>query len=142
MERKLAQYVNQKGMFKDMDRSKFNPEFIYHGYNIRLDSVDGETLMAISNERGNRPPNKRINKETNKEEYYHLDIDGDVIGYCVVDKYLVLFTDENNIYRIEEDDNGNLVEELWFYNKDLRFSKKHLIEAFGVLETENLIKVY
>jgi hypothetical protein len=93
MERKLAQYVNVKGMNKDLSISKFNPQFIYHGYNIRLDSVEDNTLMTITNEKGNKKIDiKEIINKDGKEEIRNSFIIGKTVGYCIISKYLILFT--------------------------------------------------
>jgi|GEM_PF-5909210 len=101
MERKSAQFINQQGMMMDMDRSKFNPDFIYHGMNIRLDSIDGETLMAITNEKGTKYQEVLLNNSP-------TTLLGVCIGYCVVNDYLVLFTlstGSEKIYRVDKNFN-------------------------------------
>jgi hypothetical protein len=86
MERKSAQYIGVKGMNQDLNISKFDNQFIKHGYNIRLDNVDDDSLLIISNEKGNEKK---------------LDISGCCIGYCAVDDYIVLFI----TYNTSEGDN-------------------------------------
>ena len=127
--RRAAQYVGIQGMNKDLSISKFNNQFIFDGINIRLDSVDGDnTLMSITNEKGNK-----------KAE--GLNIEGVCIGYCIIDKYLVLFTTIGNtdrIYRIDSLDKP----EVLLFTGFLNFSKENLIEALGVKESNSIVKVY
>jgi hypothetical protein len=63
--REQAQYINIKGMNQDLSISKFNPEFIYSGYNIRINqgstnsnsADEGNNLYSITNEKGNKKIN-------------------------------------------------------------------------------------
>jgi hypothetical protein len=136
MQRKAAQYIGIKGMNQDLSISKFSPEFIYYGYNIRLDSVEDNTLMSITNEKGNIQAN------------VSQPILGSCIGYCIIDKYLILFNiiddKQDCIYRLERVDNPDyhfLVYEL-YKGSDLNFSRDKLIESFGTKENDEVIKVY
>lgn len=40
MARKSATYAPTKGMNQDLDISKFSPDFLYYGYNIRINHID------------------------------------------------------------------------------------------------------
>lgn len=142
MKREVAGYVNQKGLNKDLSVSKFQDTFIFDGRNIRLDSLEDNTLLTITNERGN------VVKVSAEESL----IQGHVIGYCVVQQYLVLFTTnpdspdliKDRIYRVESsyidshDPNGLKI----LFQGDLGWDYEHLIEAFGIIETSKVYKVY
>lgn len=69
-------------------------------------------------------------------------IEGVVLGYCILNKYLIIFHKDTNhdyISVIYKDNNT-------YYSKvaygDLNFNSDYKIEAFGLYETENLQKVY
>ena len=140
MNRKQAQFINQKGMNQDLHISKYSPEFLFYGKNIRLDSINSDTLMCISNEKGNVPM---------EFEPAHPDdvLHGICLGYCVIDQYLVLFNTvdasvkPDSIYRIKESSDGKFQCKRLF-NGDLGFSASHLIETLGVVDSENTINVY
>lgn len=153
--RKQAQYIGNKGMNQDMSISKFSPEFTYKNMNIRINSTEDNSLFTMTNERGTALGTG-------------ITIQGTVIGHCVLNDYLVLFTtnrdttsivDNKNsippgtdwIYRIEKDDtfdgkdNFTLKSELLFEGtkeNSLNFSKETLIETIGIFESEKVQKVY
>lgn len=77
MAQKLAQFLN-KGMMRDISISKASNEFAFENFNIRLTPMDKETLLTVTNERGNTPvPN--------------LSIPGYILGYCVLNRNLIIF---------------------------------------------------
>ena len=43
-----------KGMRRDDSYSSFNPEFSWENHNIRLTARDGNDLLSVTNERGNK----------------------------------------------------------------------------------------
>ena len=132
MQEKLAVFKTM-GMTRDTTESAFRAEFAYENMNIRLSTVDNNTLLSITNERG------------------PLDLDtiftGTPIGYAVIDNKIVLFTtyytgltNHSNIYLIDITE-GEVTSEL-MYSGDLNFSVNHPIETLPVYENENAIKVY
>lgn len=151
--RKQAQFINTKGMNQDLSISKFSPEFIYEGMNIKLNSGDEGTMFTITNERGNI-------KATG------IEILGTAIGYCVLREYLTIFTTTretttwkdqkkdipsgiDRIYRIEKwqhfETNFSLKSVLLFEGSkenSLNFSKDTPIETLGLVEGEKVQKVY
>lgn len=161
MERKAMQYIPIRGMSKDLSISKFSNEFSFDNYNIRINSSKDEELFTITNETGNK---RVMYKNTD------LNIEGTVINTTVIDKYVVLFTttretttplgNENAptgsdyIYRLEFDNtstDGNIrINPNQIFNgysgelqhESLNFAKDALIETIGVLESEEVIKVY
>ena len=53
MEQKIASFQN-KGMTRDLSISKANNEFAYENFNVRIIARDHDTLLSVTNERGNR----------------------------------------------------------------------------------------
>jgi len=93
--RQQVQIPGNKGMIKDLDISKFNPEFSFNNNNIRINNTTDGTLATIVSE----PGNKLLDITGT-----HPNILGFCIGYCVIDNYLMLFTTNNfgvdRIYRL------------------------------------------
>ena len=120
-----------KGMNRDISRSKANNEFVFDAQNIRFTAREGETLLSVTNEKGN--------KEVG------ILFEGRVIGYCVIDKYIVVFSSvkdggalKDTIYRVDAEEGS----ETRLYRGNLNFSIDHPIEALGIYENENIQKVY
>lgn len=136
MEQKIASFQN-KGMTRDLSISKVNNEFAYENFNVRIMARDHDTLLSVTNERGNKEIH--FDNGFNAEEV--------LIGYSVLNSYIVLFTHENeadkpdHIYRIEyiSDDNWDKVE---LFNGNLKFDTKYPIETLANYETESIQKVY
>ena len=131
MEIKGATY-KVKGMNKDLSYSAFNPEYSYHNKNIRLTARDGNNLLAITNEKGNLP----LNTSTSA-------IHGKVLGSCVINDYIVLFTKDtsyNYIYRVLISNNTGTIKEL--FKGDLSFDELYKIQALPFYENDSIQKVY
>jgi len=88
MNRKVQPYNAIKGLNKDLSISKFSSQFLYDSYNVRIDSIEDNTLMTITNEKGN----EKFTIREKKPGYPEIQILGQCVGYCVIDKYLILFT--------------------------------------------------
>lgn len=124
-------------MTRDLSISKVNNEFAYENFNVRIIARDHDTLLSVTNERGNKEIH--FDNGFSTEEV--------LIGYSVLNSYIVLFTHEDgadkpdHIYRIEyiSDDNWDKVE---LFNGDLKFDTKHPIETLANYETESVQKVY
>lgn len=136
MEQKIASFQN-KGMTRDLSISKVNNEFAYENFNVRIIARDHDTLLSVTNERGN--------KEIHFDNGFST---GEVlIGYSVLNSYIVLFTHEDgadkpdHIYRVEyiSDNNWDKVE---LFNGNLKFDTKYPIETLANYETESIQKVY
>lgn len=136
MEQKIASFQN-KGMIRDLSISKVNNEFAYENFNVRIIARDHDTLLSVTNERGNKEIH--FDNGFSTEEV--------LIGYSVLNSYIVLFTHEDgadkpdHIYRVEyiSDDNWDKIE---LFNGDLKFDVKHPIETLANYETESVQKVY
>ena len=127
------------GMQKDMSESSFNPQFSFHNMNIRITARDKNTLLSITNEKGNKDIN--IIDSVN---FSNTQILGSVLGYNVFNDELILFT-KSSI-------NTDYIYKLWFQNDNLicktlyvgnlNFSLNHPIETISIYENENIKKVY
>lgn len=127
-----------KGMQRDLTVSRFNPEFAYENMNIRITARDNNTLMAVTNERGNIPISLYLDSDRNTE----LNLDGLPLGYCVIKDYIALFTkgDTDNIYRIHKEDDKYITKVL--FSGDLGFDVSYPIQTLGSFENESIQKVY
>lgn len=124
-----------KGMNRDTSIGVVSNEFSFDNRNIRITARDNNTLLSITNERGNLP----LSIDNLKQQ-----IEGTVIGYCVLNDYLILFTHSSSkdyIYRLKFKDNTTL-ECTTLYSESLNFSTDNPIEAIGLYENENIQKVY
>jgi len=72
-----------KGMQKDISVSKANAEFAFDAMNIRLTAREGNTLLSVTNEKGN----KEVPINTLGEA---VTIEGIVIGKEIINNYLFL----------------------------------------------------
>lgn len=130
-----------KGMNTNMSPKFQSNEYATYMNNIRI-TKDDNGILSLQFERGN----KRL----------YLDVKGCVIGTCVLNKYLILFTQETNtfrrptgevvitktdhIYRLEIIDEDLNVTEI--FTGDLNFDTDYPLETLGVYENENIQKVY
>ena len=126
-----------KGMQRDLTVSKFNPEFAFDAQNIRITARENNSLLSITNEKGNK---EIILKDKNNSV---VTLQGTVIGYNVLNNYLTLFTTNNTvdrIYRLER--KGSYFECIVLYQGSLGFRTSNPIESIGVYENKNIQKVY
>ena len=130
-----------KGMNTNMSPKFQSNEYATYMNNIRI-TKDDNGILSLQFERGNKQ--------------LVLDIKGCVIGTCVLNKYLVLFTQETNtykrptgeiittktdhIYRLEiiEDE----LEVIEIFTGNLNFDTDYPLETLGIYENENIQKVY
>ncbi len=142
-----------KGMRQDISPSKANPEYIFDARNIRLTARGNDTLLSITNEQGTQ--------ECKTQDDNYL-IQGKVLGYCVLNNYLVVFNksikgsdsieqitriyQQNNkwisdvlysSHTIEEQPNGTIITKS---SGNLNFGDT--IQTLGIYENENIQKVY
>ena len=142
-----------KGMRQDISPSKANPEYIFDARNIRLTARGNDTLLSITNEQGTQEC------KTQDDKYL---IQGKVLGYCVLNNYLVIFNksikgsdnieqitriyQQNNkwisdvlysSHTIEEQPNGTIITKS---SGNLNFGDT--IQTLGIYENENIQKVY
>ncbi len=125
-----------KGMQRDLSVSKFNPEYAFDAQNIRITARDNNTLLTVTNERGNKDiPMLSPSGDT-------VVVDGTLIGHNVLNHYVTLFTKgtNDNIYRLEN--KGTYFETILLFSGNLNFSTDYPIENIGVYENDNIQKVY
>ena len=126
------------GMNRDLSVSKAGKSSVFENRNIRVESRENDTLLSITNERGTK-------------EVKDLTFEGSLIGWNVLNQYLILFTAEtviedeeevnvSRIYRVKYDDT-NFTYTLIFEG-DLGFSPDHPIESIVDYETEDIQKIY
>lgn len=130
-----------KGMNTNMSPKFQSNEYATYMNNIRI-TKDDNGILSLQFERGN--------------ERLSLDVKGCVIGTCVLNKYLILFTQEtkafrrptgeivitktDHIYRLEIIEGDLDVIEIFTGN--LNFDTDYPLETLGVYENENIQKVY
>lgn len=130
-----------KGMNTNMSFKFQSNEYATYMKNIRL-TEDNNGVLSLQFEKGNKILNTGIS--------------GCVIGTCVLNKYLVLFTQKteahrrpdgsivsyniDSIYRLEIVDDELITAQL--FEGSLNFDTKYPIETLGVYENENIQKVY
>lgn len=131
MEQKLDSHVFI-GMQQDLATSLHDPKYLREAWNIRITPREGHTGQSITNEQGT----------------IHLDIDyeGNYVGHCVLNQYLVLFTTDGEydyIYRINMHfDDPYDVNTILLYKGHLGFSLAHPLETLASYENEYIQKVY
>lgn len=142
------QIFNFKGMMRDLSVSKNPSNYAYEIRNMRLTAQEDSTLLSLVTEKGNRE--FAVKDASNNP--VALD---NIIGYCVIDKYLTVFTHKventsciDSIVRLEEKypegSSISYMEAKVLYTGDLDLypDKGVEIDALGCYENENLIKVY
>ena len=120
-----------QGMRQDNPPTRQNAQFLWDAYNIRLTNRGDNSLLNVSNERGN--------KEL-------LTLEGKYVGYCIVGDYLTVFTvtrDDRfrkyytSIYRIDK----NFKVKTLISNVALNMTSSY-IETLGVYEGDFVQKIY
>ena len=81
MEKKTI-LLNNKGMTRDISISKANNDFAYENFNIRIIPMDKDTLLTVTNERGNKRQNLRERNIKNNERIT-IEITSDLFYYSI-----------------------------------------------------------
>jgi len=124
-----------KGMTRDMSVSKAEEGFAYENRNVRILSDRHDTLMSVTSERGNR-------------EVQGLSFEGELVGWNVLNDYIILFTadgDDSRIYRVEYspgEAEGSQFSSVEVYRGGLGFDASHPIESVVDYESEDIQKIY
>ena len=99
MDKKLIQ-VGLMGMNKDVINSKTAQQSAYEIKNFRLSATQDSNAFELTTERGT----KSIPLEWTDSNNHTIQVQGTIIGYCVLNNYLVLFTTDHEeldmIYRL------------------------------------------
>lgn len=117
-------------MSRDISVSKADGKFAYENHNIRIEARDHDTLLSVTNERGN----KKIE---------NLKFTGELIGYNVLNEYIILFTRKDKtdrIYRVKYE-KDKFTSSLLF-SGNLGFSLDNPIESIVSYETPSIQKIY
>ena len=126
-------------MNKDNSESAFPEKFAFDIRNMRIDARNENTLLSLTNEKGNR----LIQSESYQTIY------GSPLGYAVINDRLILFTHNPNtqtdyIYKITND--GNWFDYHILFEGDLNFrenwKQRKPIETLAWYESEDIQKVY
>lgn len=128
-----------RGMQRDLAVARFNPEFAFECKNIRITARDNNTLLAVTNEKGN------LYMQVLDKDGVLLPIEGVYVGHSVLNDYVVLFTTstvtkEDYIYRLELKNDS--FTGLLLYKGNLGFDTNYPIECISVYENEDIQKVY
>ena len=131
------------GLQQDTSVSKQAPEYLIDAHNIRLTAREGETLLSVTNEKG---PKELVikNNDGNRNAY----IQGTILGHCVLNDYLVLFTHDDtygdSILRIDMANDPPTMVNMFQSpgRQSLGFDVNYPIEAIGDYENEHIQKVY
>jgi len=139
-------------MNRDLSVSKAGQSSAYENRNIRIEARDGDTLLSVTNERGN--------KQIPLSSY---GIRGELVGWNVLNNHIILFTYEvvesqtvNRIYRVDYVNNQFVVvcgtypstdSYDYFLDQplfigDLGIDDEHPIESVVYFESEDIQKIY
>lgn len=142
---KSEQSFSIKGITRDIGRSKSGTEYAYDIRNMRITAQEGETLLTLTNEKGNKQYKLNITDGTLSSN----SITGNIVGVYVLNKYIIVFSHASKgdyIYRLEEVKSTNsddlLLSGIVLYHKNLGFTNDMRLEILGVVESENIQKVY
>lgn len=153
-----------KGLNQDNSRSKYDPSNYYDALNLKVITHDGLSTGSIENEKGNALTFKI--PDIPETTYTHpdtttttipLQADLRIIGWCSIDKYIVVFTSNDTgtgqIWRLEYDESTNQIKDLLgsgnlsipdhlIFNGNLDFRTTHRIEVEGRYENSGTVRVY
>lgn len=135
------QIFNITGMSRDVDPAKGSNKYAYEIRNLRLTPQEDTTLMSLVTEKGN------------KEFNITNALKGNIIGYCILNDYLTVFTSkeldsqavnytlQDHIYRITITEN-DILNSVELYAGNLGFTKEMILETLSIYENEYIQKVY
>lgn len=131
--------LNNRGMNRDLSISKTGQATAYDNHNIRILARDNDTLLSVTNERGNAEISLKSGSAA---------LDGDLIGWNVLNNHVILFTTASGIdriYRIDYDATAASAQQFTntlLFSGNLGFSTSHPIESVVYYETEDIQKIY
>lgn len=126
------------GMSRDSSVSRQNLNLVYDAHNIRITTKDANnSLLSVTNEKGT-------------STVAAPGVVGDLLGYTILNDYLVLFTHKDttpydHIFRLTMPKMGEAVEiseVATVFFGDAGFDMEYPIEALPLFETETIQKVY
>ena len=137
-----------KGIRGDVANSLATNDYLYDALNIRIEPMGSRTGNSpmMGSDTGYVISNEKFPKsvQTKDADGNKVSILGTVVGYCVIDKELVLFTKDSakydRIYVVSNISNTATLELKWeglgLIPTDTR------IDTIGIYETESIKKVY
>lgn len=159
-----------KGLNQDNSRSKYDPSNYYNALNLRVITHDGLSTGSVENEKGNaltfsipNVPAQTITHSDGTVANIVAQSNLKIIGWCAVDKYIVVFTTNETssgtltgsvgqIWKLEYDETTNTVLNLagnfltvadhLIYTGVVNFSTYYRIEAEGRYENSGIVRVY
>lgn len=128
------------GLQRDVDIARHNPEFLWDAHNIRITTRGNSTMLAITNEKGNKEIDSTEGGNTNQKGL----LKGNYLGHCVIKNTVVVFTkgEEDYIYKVTKSPHNLPFLVTLMYKGDLNFKDESPIESLGVFENEDIQKVY
>lgn len=127
--------LQNRGMSRDISASKAENTFAFENHNIRIEARNHDTLLSVTNERGNRVIGS-------------LSFSGELIGYNVLNEYIILFThgnDGDRIYRVTYkggDNYSTMFKNNLLFVGNLGFSLDNAIESIVSYESPSIQKIY
>lgn len=136
------------GMNQDISISKAENSIAFENHNIRITTLKDSTLLSVTNERGPKKLKtlgiKKVENEdgTIEEVPYEAVFEGNYLGYCVLNKYLVVFAkgDLDYIYRFTLEEES--LKGVTIFSGKLGFDENYKIETLPYYESEDIQKVY
>lgn len=142
MAEKQQTFVIQ-GMTRDVSVSKSDGKYAYEIKNMRLTAQEGETLLSLVNEKGNKQYVLENEEDDATTAFTGKD---SIVGYCVLNKILVLFTHGTTGDRIYSMHLTGLHKDTLSYQLlyagDLGFQSDMHLDTLGIYESEHIQKVY
>lgn len=118
-----------KGMRRDLSVSKAGESSAYENRNVRITATDKDTLLSVTNERGNRDAG--------------VVFEGVLVGYGVLNEFVLLFTEDNGISRIYRAELYDYTfRTILIFSGKLGFSADYPIETLVDYETDDVQKIY
>ena len=135
MKEQIVSLIN-KGMNRDLSVSKTGKSNAYENINIRIEARDNDTLLSVTNEKGNYAPTSNS---------FANSFLGELVGWNTLNEYLILFTHSAStgydyIYRVMYD--GSDLTQTTIFTGYIGLSTEHPIESITYFENENIQKIY
>ena len=137
------------GMRTDNSPVNQDPRFLRDAFNIRFTDSNNGSYLSLTNEKGSA----RLSIYEDYENFGNT-IYGKYIGHCIVGDYLVLFTHsddyeekketvqyKDHIYAIYKSGEYYILKHIYESN-NLNFSVSNPLQTLGVIEGDNVYKVY
>lgn len=126
-----------KGMSQDLANQLFNPQYAFECRNIRINATDENSLLSLTNERGNKSIGTIINPmlDSNATNFKVLGI-GQFSDYCII--FGTTGSEYKPDYIIRLSNNGAKI----LIRGHLNFNKDNPIKTVCVYENDKVQKVY